>query len=204
MATGISSTKDGKIHFRTPALITKLLGKVSLVEWDCQRPTLKSTTVQGMDRRFRISCPGFQEMAVRIPYSHSNASFIPFLNYVRKTKGRTTDGDPSTFTSVTELQYDRLVKWSKGEFTKIDVTDYKHFDDIPVDKQPAALTEAALEATIGAPLFPGIELSWNAEKSEIYQLDKPFTIHEDVKPGDLTKYLSLPWQSDFYMCRSYW
>jgi hypothetical protein len=26
----------------------------------------------------------------------------------------------------------------------------------------------------------------------------------NVKPGDLTKFLSLPWQSDFYMCRSYW
>ena len=82
--------------------------------------------------------------------------------------------------------------------------EYEDFNQIPVDKQPAALAEAALEQTIGAPLFPGIELSWNAEKSEIYQLDKPFTIQEDVKPGDLTKYLSLPWQSDFYMCRSYW
>ena len=82
--------------------------------------------------------------------------------------------------------------------------DYKHFEDIPVDKQPAALTEAALEATIGAPLYPGIEMSWNAELSDTYQLNRPFTIRADVQPGDLTKYLSLPWQSDFYMCRSYW
>lgn len=82
--------------------------------------------------------------------------------------------------------------------------EYAHFDLIPVEKQPAALTEAALEATIGAPLYPGIEMSWNAEKSETYQLDKFFTIGKDVLPGDLTKYLSLPWQSDFYMCRSYW
>lgn len=70
--------------------------------------------------------------------------------------------------------------------------------------QPAQLTKASLEATIGAPLYPGIELSWNAEMPETYNLDIPFTIREDVKEGDLTKYLSLPWQSDFYMCRSYW
>ena len=76
--------------------------------------------------------------------------------------------------------------------------EYKHFDDIPVEAQPAALTEAALEATIGAPLYPGIEMSWNAELSETYKLEKPFTINEDVKPGDLTKFLSLPWQSDLY------
>ena len=56
--------------------------------------------------------------------------------------------------------YDRLIKWSKGDFTKIPVPEYKHFDNIPVDKQPAALTEAALAATIGAPLYPGIEMSW--------------------------------------------
>ena len=82
--------------------------------------------------------------------------------------------------------------------------EYKSFDLIPVDKQPAALTEAALEATIGAPLFPGIEMSWNAEMGSTYDLDERFTIRKDVLPGDLTKYLSLPWQSDFYMCRSYW
>ena len=115
-----------------------------------------------------------------------------------------TPGDPATFASVTELQYDRLVKWSKGDFTKIPVPEYKTFDLIPVADQPAALTQAALEATIGAPLFPGIEISWNATKSSTYQLDRPFTINETVPPGDLTKYLSMPWQSDFYQCRSYW
>jgi hypothetical protein len=143
-------------------------------------------------------------MAVRIPYySHPNAPFsvpINFENY----QGRTTAGDPSTFASITELQYDRLIKWSKGEFTKVPVKQYTRFGDIPLQDQPAALTKAALEATIGAPLYPGIEMSWNAELSETYQLDKPFTISENVKPGDLTKFLSLPWQSDFYMCRSYW
>jgi L-lysine epsilon oxidase C-terminal domain len=50
------------------------------------------------------------------------------------------------------------VKWSKGDFTKVAVPEYKHFDDIPVEDQPAALTEVALEATIGSPLFPGIEM----------------------------------------------
>jgi hypothetical protein len=96
------------------------------------------------------------------------------------------------------------VKWSEGHFTKHAVKKYTSFDQIPLQDQPAALTKASLEATIGAPLYPGIEMSWNAELSETYQLDTPFTISKDVKPGDLTKYLSLPWQSDFYMCRSYW
>jgi len=130
-----------------------------------------------------------------------------FMPWLSGDNGRTTAGDPSTFASVTELQYDRLVKWSKGEFVK----DPKPPPPLPPrveglkpSQQPAALTKAALEATIGAPLYPGIEMSWNAELPETYQLDVPFTIRGDVVAGDLTKYLSLPWQSDFYMCRSYW
>jgi len=69
--------------------------------------------------------------------------------------------------------------------------------------RPAALTKAALEPTICVPLYPGIEMSWSAELPETYQLDVPFTICGDALPGDLTKYLSLPWQSDFYECRPY-
>jgi len=105
------------------------------------------------------------------------------------------------------LQYDRLVEWSKGKFVRAPYPPKfppPTVEELPLSEQPAALTKASLEATIGAPLFPGIEMSWNAEGSEIYQLDVPFTIRDDVLPGDLTKYLSLPWQSDFYMCRSYW
>ena len=76
MATEISSTKDGKILFQIKALKTNLLGKLSLVESGFQIPRPTSTDKRGMDRRSRISCPGFQEMAVRIPYSHSNASLV--------------------------------------------------------------------------------------------------------------------------------
>ena len=85
-----------------------------------------------------------------------------------------------------------------------------NFNDIPIKDQPAALTRAALDATIGAPLYPGIEMSWNAELAETYDVSQPFNgglnlaVKETVQPGDLTKFLSLPWQSDFYMCRSYW
>jgi len=130
-----------------------------------------------------------------------------FMPWLSGDNGRTTAGDASTFASVTELQYDRLVKWSQGKFVKA-----SHppglppscIDELQLAERPAALTKASLEATIGAPLYPGIEMSWNAELPETYQLDVPFTIRDEALPGDLTKYLSLPWQSDFYMCRSYW
>uniref|UniRef100_A0A8H8CET3 Iminophenyl-pyruvate dimer synthase domain-containing protein n=1 Tax=Psilocybe cubensis TaxID=181762 RepID=A0A8H8CET3_PSICU len=127
-----------------------------------------------------------------------------FMPWLSGDGGRTTAGDPSTFASVTELQYDRLIKWSEGSFDTTAVKTYQNFDDIPVEEQPSALTKAALEATIGAPLYPGIEMSWNAEDDKIYDFNTPFTIKPEVNAGDLTRFLSLPWQSDFYMCRSYW
>lgn len=40
-------------------------------------------------------------------------------------------------------------------------------------------------------------MSWNAEIPDNYELDTPFTLADKLVPGDLTKYLSLPWQSDF-------
>ncbi len=122
--------------------------------------------------------------------------------------GRTTAGDVSTFTAVTELQFDRLTQWARGNFDAPprDKRPYlpASFDEIPLSEQPASLIKAQLDATIGSPLFPGIEMSWSAELPATYDLEAPFTIGKDVKPGDMTRYLSLPWQSDFYMCRNYW
>jgi hypothetical protein len=119
--------------------------------------------------------------------------------------GRTTAGNAGTFTAITELQYDRLVAWAEGDFeTETPQQIFDSLDVVPLQFQPSVLIQAQLEATIGAPLYPGIEMSWNAEKVESYDLDHPFSINASTKAGDLTRYLSLPWQSDFYMCRNYW
>ena len=115
------------------------------------------------------------------------------------------DNDRDRWASLTELQYDRLAKWSKGEFVTGDpIVPYNSFDKIPTHEQPAALTKAALEWSIGAPLYPGIEVYWVAEFDQMYNLDAPFRFGEQVTPGDLTKGLSLPWQADFFMCNTHW
>lgn len=107
--------------------------------------------------------------------------------------------------SLTELQYDRLQKWSEGRFSTGEPEDvYESFDQIPLEKQPEALTKSALEWSIGAPLYPGIETFWIAQFHDKYNPDVRFRFAESVKPGDLGKGLSLPWQSDFNMCNTHW
>src|SRR5882762_6311453 len=104
--------------------------------------------------------------------------------------------DRDSWTSLTELQYDRLAKWSRGEFVTGDpIVPHGSFDEIPLRDQPAALTKAALEWSIGAPLYPGIEVYWVAEFDQMYKLDTPFRFGEGVAPGDLGKGFSLPWQA---------
>lgn len=150
-------------------------------------------------------------MRMRLPtdteltQARAGQAYTYFMPWLSGDGGRTTDGQGPTFASVTRLQYDRLTKWANGEFhVGNPLPIYEKFDDIPLPEQPTALTKASLEPTIGAPLYPGIEMSWNAEIPDNYELDEPFTMSDKSLPGDLTKYLSCPWQSDFYMCRSYW
>ncbi|KAF8637314.1 hypothetical protein AX16_010842 [Volvariella volvacea WC 439] len=150
---------------------------------------------------------------MRLPFTNpkydkarSGQAYPYFMPWLSGDNGRTTAGDETTFSSITQLQYDRLTKWAQGNFTVGPTPDAppETIERLDIKDQPAALTKAALEATIGSPLYPGIESSWNMELPTTYNLDLPFTIADSLDAGDLTRYLSNPWQSDFYMCRNYW
>lgn len=112
------------------------------------------------------------------------------------------DGD--RWASITQLQHNRMKKWVDGKFVTGQQPQLpKAFKELLIQDQPAALTEAALEWSIGAALFPGIEVYWKSQFPEMWS-DVPFRYADTVKPGDITKGLSLPWQSDFYMCSDHW
>src|SRR6202035_2828340 len=85
------------------------------------------------------------------PSRYSSTHFFLSRFFYFNFTGETTAGDPSTFVSITELQYDRIVKWSKGEFHKDAIPpEYPPvtIDELSLQDRPAALTKAALEATI--------------------------------------------------------
>ncbi|NET55647.1 MAG: 3-isopropylmalate dehydrogenase [Symploca sp. SIO2E6] len=109
------------------------------------------------------------------------------------------------FPSLTQHQYLQMEKWKDGDFD----ADWSGsepcsipFDKLPLDQQPHALTQAALEACIGGPFFPGIETTYLMTLPETYSA--PFRIDPSHKPGYLTEHMALPWQADFNDCGAFW
>lgn len=111
---------------------------------------------------------------------------------------------PETWLSVTELQYSRLLRWKDGDFeSHAHGADPLPLEAMRTEAQPLALTIAALEACQGGAFFPGIELTSVARFRELYS--GAFRVDAAKHAaGDLTKWMALPWQADFYECRDHW
>lgn len=131
-------------------------------------------------------------------------------------------------------QYRILKEWSLGNF-KNDFDDpktdqIKNFDEIPLAKQPQALTRAALDPCSGGGFHPGVELTWplrhKAMYSGAYRIalgDRPSLLQDlgrlltperafkgyrktppaigPQMPGDLTRWMGIPWQGDAFSCQ---
>ena len=114
-----------------------------------------------------------------------------------------------------------LQRWINGEYT----ADWGL--KVPLDEQPEMLNRAALHFCIADAFHPGCELSWPMRHASMYSA--PFRIKQrpdgvpapdygdyltqDIAlgndgplnaqgPGDLTKWMAIPWQGDTIFCRS--
>jgi hypothetical protein len=67
------------------------------------------------------------------------------------------------FAALTGYQYAMMEKWARGDFYADWMTEpvTVPLDDLPLEQQSDASTRAALEGCIGAPFFPGIEVTCN-------------------------------------------
>lgn len=117
---------------------------------------------------------------------------------------------PGTATSMymrlTDTQYFVLQQWADGWF----VDHEEHVDEA------MNLTRAVLENCVGGPFSPGIEMTWISRDPAIYA--EPFRIRahfvpfgplnldydprRGMEPGDITRYMAVPWQADFNECSS--
>ncbi|MFD7630394.1 LodA/GoxA family CTQ-dependent oxidase [Streptomyces sp. NPDC059851] len=131
----------------------------------------------------------------------ANAGFMPVLS----AEGRLENGRPHTWLTLLPGQYERLRRWAAGDFAADwtgAVPAPVPLEALPVAEQPHALVRAALEPAVGGGFFPGIEMTFIAADTATWSA--PFRLRGDLSAGDVTKYMAVPWQADFYLCRNFW
>jgi len=117
----------------------------------------------------------YKEERLKVPYMMGDG-----VNY---------DGSPLQWFQFPKLQYSYLQAWAAGDFIN-DFDDDKikpihSLDDIPLQDQPASLTEAALEPCSGGAFHPGVELTYYLRLAPMYARNynhraEPFRIaHKD-------------------------
>jgi hypothetical protein len=139
----------------------------------------------------------------------ANYSFMPLLG---GDEGDPQTGKPDTWFKVTKRQYDAVKLWADGQFDgfvffdklqeALKAAQPKRLEDLPVAQQPFALTKGALLACVGAPFYPGIEMTAISRSKLIYKA--AFELSDKLEAGDVTKWMALPWQADFYECSDHW
>ncbi|RQS72027.1 hypothetical protein DID96_12130 [Burkholderia sp. Bp8963] len=146
---------------------------------------------------------------LRPPYQENDlmnsrgATMMPFLAGDNCLKPGTAT---SRYLRLTDTQYFFLQQWVEG-----------HFVNTPPQEPPTdALTRGVLDNCVGGAFSPGIEMTWISRVPEIYAepfrirsrfvVEGPLSLGYDpqrgMEPGDLTRYMALPWQADFNECAS--
>jgi hypothetical protein len=202
----------------TPVSFTRdiypLLRRVSNLHWvsdlagGAHRPGL---------RNYFLDEDRLNNLLSRNDRSESSTSAIERNRVFRALKKPGTDvgGMPllsggDTDVTLTDTQYRRMERWAKGEF-EADWSGHEPeplpLDQLPVQDRPHALDRAAMEACVGAGLFPGIEVGrimrvapGKPASRSPYDAQRPFRIDAQLPPGTLTERMAVPWQADFLAC----
>jgi hypothetical protein len=139
-------------------------------------------------------------------------------------------GSPRQNASISQTQYDTLAAWASGNFAADwdrPFTPPASIDAVPLPQRPAMLDRAALEYCLADAFHPGCEVTWPIRHLTMYAT--PFRIRHrpsgqaepaygptlnqqqalsrkgplfEQGPGDLTRWMGLPWQADTAFCRA--
>lgn len=137
----------------------------------------------------------------------SKTTGYPMMPYIAGDDATDSSQKSSKYLTLTDTQYFFLKQWANGKF----------IENPQSLTKPEKLTMASLEACVGGAFSPGIEITWICRNPKLYQ--EPFRIkvkfdfgqintelsfgtdwEGGFEPGDVTKYMALPWQADFDVC----
>jgi hypothetical protein len=138
---------------------------------------------------------------------------------------------PGNHLSLPSVRETVLRRWVEGDFnddwSPAQAAPRPAIENWPLNEQPAMLDRAALTYCLADVFHPGCELTWPMRHASMY--DKPFRIRHRPAgqpdpdygpsldqhialqpngplyaqgPGDLTRWMAIPWQGDSASCRS--
>ena len=137
---------------------------------------------------------------------------------------------PRTMLALPAVQQLHLQRWAAGEFINDWDANAKapiSLDDVPLAEQPAMLDKAALHFCLADAFHPGCEMTWPMRHATLYAAPfrirrRPDGVSEPAYgstinqatilsptgplhaqgPGDITRWMGLPWQGDTAYCRA--
>lgn len=211
------SGKDGyRPNFKSE--IQPLLERATLYPWVTAIPPKPHTfnfEMLGKIAADGSGAPEFQGLRryildfVRPPYQENGiiaANGATMMPYLAGDNCLVPGTATSMYMRLTDTQYFFLQQWANGWFVNHDAE----------DGGARGLTRAVLDNCVGGPFSPGIEMTWIARDPQIYA--EPFRIRahfvehgplslgfdpqRGMEPGDVTRYMAVPWQADFNECSS--
>ncbi len=170
---------------------------------------------QNVVRRFR-----------RTGAATADASLWPFFY----GDGIDNPASAESLAPLTPTQLQWLQQWADGDFAEDlghQPAPWQRLDDAPLAQRPALLDRAALDFCLADAFHPGCELTWIVRRRSLYsgplrlrrrppKLPEPDygdVLAPDVAidpngplsmsgPGDLTRWMAVPWQTDTASCLS--
>jgi hypothetical protein len=137
---------------------------------------------------------------------------------------------PRQYAALSATQYAALQKWADGSFVADwdgPPAAPASLAQVPADAQPAMLDQAALHFCLADAFHPGCEVTWPIRNVSMFSrpfrilqrpADQPELDYGEVLtpevatgptgplhaqgPGDLTRWMAVPWQTDTSSCRS--
>ncbi|MEM7532249.1 MAG: LodA/GoxA family CTQ-dependent oxidase, partial [Chloroflexota bacterium] len=160
----------------------------------------------------------------------SGPSAWPWVYGDAVTTDSTKNKSPRANVEMLYVRAVLMSRWVDGHFVNDwdpEAKPYLAIDDVPVSEQPVMLDQAALHFCLADAFHPGCEMTWPMRHATMYTA--PFRIrHRDPNtpehdygpeltpknvlqpdgplyaqgPGDITRWMALPWQGDTAYCRS--
>jgi hypothetical protein len=139
---------------------------------------------------------------------------------------------PRQNAAISQTQYDILQRWVNGDFVDdradgLPATAPSDIDQMPLAAQPATIDRAAMEFCLADAFHPGCEMTWPMRHITLYRapfrilerppgqpepdygptLDQAQALAPDGPlhaqgPGDINRWMGLPWQADTAFCRA--